>query len=371
MTTAMAAMTRTAAAAMPATTRRTGAARGVGRAVGPRRHGRRQHSHQRQHQHRLRALNARDDVVIVTGALERLAQSCCVLLRENQKSADVAVVSAMPKEAFEGVKNPRDVRATELVYPNENTLGMLRDAGVGLLNCDDEKATKDALARATCVIFAEETPKRLRLRVEETMARVDKGEAPRLRRVVLLSRTGVERRDVDPWKYMNRKTFRGGAPLDDAWAAEEAIRTRAAKNVNAGGKADGFTFTIVRTGELRGNGPTSVVYGDYALTLVDNAFDVRMQDIDVEKGDTFGNDFTKRLSAAGFANRMLTTSRYDVLNAAFSIISTGPVPRERRMGYDVAKGKSPPPISDREIDEQLAPDDGEVERAPDAAPVPT
>jgi hypothetical protein len=41
------------------------------------------------------------------------------------------------------------------------------------------------------------------------------------------------------------------------------------------------------------------------------------------------------------------------------------------MGYDVAKGKSPPPISDREIDEQLAPDDGEVERAPDAAPVPT
>ena len=83
---------------------------------------------------------------------------------------------------------------------------------------------------------------------------------------------------------------RGGAPLDDAWAAEEAVRARAAKNVNAGGKADGFTFTIVRTGELRGNGPTSVVYGDYALTLVDNAFDVRMQDIDVEDDVLDGDD---------------------------------------------------------------------------------
>ena len=33
------------------------------------------------------------------------------------------------------------------------------------------------------------------------------------------------------------------------------------------------------------------------LTLVDNAFDVRMQDVDMEPGDKF-DGFTKRLSAA-------------------------------------------------------------------------
>jgi hypothetical protein len=316
-----------------------------------------------------RALSAQDDTVVVTGALERLAQCAAVRLRENEKSAGVRVVAILPREAFEGVKNPRDVRSKELVYPNANTLDMLRDAGAEPVG-EDEEAMRAVLREATCVVFAEETPKKLRATVEAMMARVDAGDAPRLRRVVLLSRIGVERREEDPWKYMNRKTFRGGAPLDDAWAAEEAVRARAARTVKAGGVADGWTYTVVRTGELRGNGPTNVVYGDYALTLVDNAFDVRMQDVEVQNGDTMGSDYTKRLSAAVFANRMLTTSRYDVLNAEFSIISTGPVPRERRKGYDVAKGKSPPPVSDRELDEQLAPGDADGERAPGAVPVP-
>jgi len=312
-----------------------------------------------------------DDTVIVTGALERLAQCAAVRLRENEKSAGARVVASLPREAFEGVKNPRDVRSKELVYPNAGTLDVLRDAGVEPIG-EDEEAMRAVLREATCVVFAEETPKKLRATVEATMKRVDAGDAPRLRRVVLLSRVGVERRDAgDPWKYMNRKTFRGGAPLTDAWEAEEAVRARAAKTVKAGGVADGWTYTVVRTGELRGNGPTTVVYADYALTLVDNAFDVRMQDVEVKNGDTMGPDYTKRLSAAAFANRMLTTSRYDVLNAEFSIISVGPVPRERRKGYDVAKGKSPPPVSDRDIDEQLAPgDDADGERAPDAVPAP-
>ena len=223
------------------------------------------------------------------------------------------------------------------------------------------------------MIFAEESSKKLRECVETFCEAIDGGRFPKLRRVVLMSRIGVERRDVDPFKYMNRKTFRGGAPLDDCVACEDMIRRRAAKTVKPGGVADGWTFTIVRTGELRGNGPTSkVVQADYALTLVDNAFDVRMQDIDVDEGDKMpGGDFTKRLSAAVFANRTLTTSRYDVLNAAYSIVSTGPAPRERRKGYDVAKGKSPPPVSDREIDEALAPGDEDAERVPGAVPVPS
>ena len=172
-----------------------------------------------------RALSAQDDTVVVTGALERLAQCAAVRLRENEKSAGVRVVASLPREAFEGVKNPRDVRSKELVYPNANTLDMLRDAGAEPVG-EDEEAMRAVLREATCVVFAEETPKKLRATVEAMMARVDAGDAPRLRRVVLLSRIGVERREEDPWKYMNRKTFRGGAPLDDAWAAEEAVRAR-------------------------------------------------------------------------------------------------------------------------------------------------
>ena len=320
---------------------------------------------------RARAIDPGRDVVVVTGALERVAQCVAARLRENEKSTRVRVVASLPAEAFEGVRNPKDARSTELWYPHENTLGLLREYGVELAR-EDAREYKRVERDATCVVFADETSKRLRASVEAFARARDAGAFPKLRRVVLLSRVGVERRDQDPFKFMNRKTFRGGAPLDDCVFAEEAIRARAAKKINPGGRADGWTYTIVRTGELRGNGPAGIAFGgDYGATLVDNAFDVRMQDIDVAPGDTMnGRDYTKRLSAAVFVNRMLTTSRYDVLNATYSIVSTGPVPRERRMGYDVAKGKSPPPLSDREVDEQLAPR-GEDERVPGGAPVPT
>jgi hypothetical protein len=46
--------------------------------------------------------------------------------------------------------------------------------------------------------------------------------------------------------------------------------------------------------------------------------------------------------------------------------------RERRKGWDVAKGRSPPPLEDKVVDEEIAPkeeESGETEGA--AAPVPT
>ena len=58
-----------------------------------------------------------------------------------------------------------------------------------------------------------------------------------------------------------------------------------------------------------------------------------------------------------------------VLNKEFSVISTGPVDRERRKGWDVARGKSPPPISDKTVDEELQPKE-EEEEAPAGAPAP-
>ena len=77
-----------------------------------------------------RALDAARDVVVVTGALERLAQTSAVELKRNEKSSGARVVAALPRDAFEGVRNPRDVRSTTLVYPHAKTLEMLDEAGV-------------------------------------------------------------------------------------------------------------------------------------------------------------------------------------------------------------------------------------------------
>jgi|TARA_B100001094_G_C18072111_1_gene740614 hypothetical protein len=96
-----------------------------------------------------------------------------------------------------------------------------------------------------------------------------------------------------------------------------------------------------------------------------------MQDVDMEPGDKF-DGFTKRLSAACVMNRMLTSTKVSVLNQTFSLISVGPVPRDRRKGYDVAKGRSPPPIRDEEIDEAVQPKGEEEEQGSvEGAPVPT
>ena len=129
-----------------------------------------------------------------------------------------------------------------------------------------------------------------------------------------------------------------------------------------------WTWTVVRVGDLRGNGPTSVTYGDAMLTLVDNAFDVRMQDIVMEEGDRF-EGFAKRLSVAVVMNRMLTTNSFATRNKIYSLVSDGPVDRERRKGWDVAKGRSPPPIEDKVVDEELAPKE-EEEAETQGAPVP-
>ena len=78
-----------------------------------------------------RALDAARDVVVVTGALERLAQTSAVELKRNEKSSGARVVAALPRDAFEGVRNPRDVRSTTLVYPHAKTLEMLDEARGG------------------------------------------------------------------------------------------------------------------------------------------------------------------------------------------------------------------------------------------------
>jgi hypothetical protein len=290
--------------------------------------------------------------------------------------------------------------AKDLLYPDRPMIDCLSalDA-VECMNTSDAGAYDALLKDATHVILANEYAPDLLASARRFVDDVAEGKCPRLRRVVLLSHIGVERRDEDPWKFMNRKTKvgtgvigveakDGGAPLDKWFEAENLVRVAAGdvpiaddgsvpngageNLVNAAElKPGALTYTIVRVGDLRGNGPTSVTYGDAMLTLVDNAFDVRMQDIEMEEGDQF-EGFTKRLSVAVVMNRMLTSTQNRVLNKTFSLISTGPVDRERRKGWDVAKGRSPPPLTDTVVDEEIAPkeeEQGEVEGAP--APVPT
>ena len=345
------------------------------------------------------AVDPERDTILVTGCKERVAQCAVDQLSKNERSAGTTVKVCLPPSCYVGVRNPLNAMAKDLLYPDRPMIDCL--GALDAVECVDQSDEKYAqvLASATGIIIANEYAPDVLEETKAVLAAVAGGKCPNLRRVVLLSHIGVCRRDVDPWKFMNRKTKvgtgvigavakDGGAPLDKWFEAENLVREAAGDvpiandgsvpdgaggdGVNAVDPApDAFTYTIVRVGDLRGNGPTSVTYGDAMLTLVDNAFDVRMQDIEIEEGDAF-EGFTKRLSVAVTANRMLTSTQNRVLNKTFSLISTGPVDRERRKGWDVAKGRSPPPLEDSVVDDEIAPkeeEQGEAEGAP--APVPT
>ena len=316
----------------------------------------------------IASIDTKRDVVLVFGCLDRTAQCSAEQLSMNEKSQGVRVVSVFPAKAFEGIKNPLDAMAKELVYPNQKTIDAMNDFEYVEVVSDESKEYQEVLPNVTAVIIADEFAPNMLKSTEGVVALIKENKLPKLKRVVGLSHIGIDRRDQDPYKMMNRKLFRGGAILDRWSDAEELIKATSPKGNPLEVK---WTYTIIRVGDLRGNGPCAVVYGDAMLTLVDNAFDVRMQDVDMEPGDKF-DGFTKRLSAACVMNRMLTSSKVSVLNQTFSLISVGPVPRDRRKGYDVAKGRSPPPIRDEEIDEAVQPKGKEEEQGSvGGAPVPT
>jgi hypothetical protein len=317
------------------------------------------------------------DTILVAGCKERVAQCSVDQLSKNARSAGTRVVAILPGSCYEGVRNPLDAMAKDLLYPDRPMIDCLSalDA-VECMNTSDAGAYDALLKDATHVILANEYAPDLLASARRFVDDVAEGKCPRLRRVVLLSHIGVERRDEDPWKFMNRKTkvgtgiigkaaSDGGAPLDK-WLEAERLIAEAREKKDGDEKA--WTWTVVRVGDLRGNGPTSVTYGDAMLTLVDNAFDVRMQDIIMEEGDRF-EGFAKRLSVAVVMNRMLTTNSFATRNKIYSLVSDGPVDRERRKGWDVAKGRSPPPIEDKVVDEELAPKE-EEEAETQGAPVP-
>ena len=229
----------------------------------------------------------------VTGCKERVAQCSVDQLSKNERSAGTIVKVALPASCYQGVRNPLDAMAKDLLPPGPTHDRLPLRARRRRASISPPAEYEGCLADATGVILANEYAPDLLAATRDFLAAVDAGKCPKLRRVVLLKDGGV--RLETPTRRMNRKTKvgtgiiggeakDGGAPLDKWLEAEEMLRAAATASEECA-----WTYTVVSSlGDLRGNGPTSVTYGDAMLTLVDNAFDVRMQDIEMEEGGVRG-----------------------------------------------------------------------------------
>uniref|UniRef100_A0A7S0XBD2 NAD(P)-binding domain-containing protein n=1 Tax=Mantoniella antarctica TaxID=81844 RepID=A0A7S0XBD2_9CHLO len=235
----------------------------------------------------------------------------------------------------------------------------------------DPRDAGDALATAEVLIFcAEWGASQLEL-AEALLPRA----SANLKRAVMLSRVGINRRDKVPFVEQNKPPKKmqelalglklpvggdSGQPgsLDGFAAAEQALASAAA--------GQSWSAHVVRSGELRGNGP--LLMADLSARLVDNLYDVKYQDLYFRTGDE-GQGYTKRLNLAATLLRVATAEAAPPADvAALSVVCemldpfgllgektlTDPTEKPRRMGYDMAKGKTPAPIEDKLIDELIA-----------------
>ena len=122
---------------------------------------------------------------------------------------------------------------------------------------------------------------------------------------VLLSRVGINRKEKAPFKtqnepYQQRETVQIGQialPIGNA-VGEPIIGTLDGYEQSEEFAKEIFgaeNVTVVRSGELRGNGP--LLLADLSARLVDNMYDVKFQDLYVFQGDS-QQGYTKRLNLA-------------------------------------------------------------------------
>ncbi|OUS47697.1 hypothetical protein BE221DRAFT_190663 [Ostreococcus tauri] len=242
---------------------------------------------------------------------------------------------------------------------------------IAIANAASDDATRAALETCDVVIVAHESGRKAMKGAEMVRA-----WAKGAKRVVCLSRVGVNRRTRRPFDGQNKPAKAAvsvggmslpiGEPLDGGVGALDAF-AKAEETLRAGRATLGYELSIVRSGQLRGNGP--LLLADYSARLVDNLMDVKYQDIFINLGDT-SEGYTKRLNLAQFIAHVSTTRADDAPEdvAVLSVVTetgmfgektlTEPTDRERRKGYDMAKGKIPPPVStdviDRLLDEAIA-----------------
>lgn len=233
----------------------------------------------------------------------------------------------------------------------------------------DTEAVERAVASSDVVVIAHESGARAAVAVKSLRA------ARSGARVIALSRVGVNRRQERPFVDQNvkQKTMvsvgqmqlpiggdvPGSVGLLDAFAqAEETIAAEARER--------GFTCTVVRSGQLRGNGP--LLLADLSARMVDNLYDVKFQDLYVKRGDV-SEGYTKRLNLAAVMRYLVEpkSGSSAALPEDIEVLSvvtktnffgeqtlTQPTDRERRKGYDMAKGRAPPAVDADTIERLLA-----------------
>ena len=229
----------------------------------------------------------------------------------------------------------------------------------------DPRDAADALGKCSSVIFCAEWGA-TQAELAETLTPL---LGPNCKRAVMLSRVGINRKDKVPFVEQNK-------PPKKMQEMALGLKLPTGENSGQPGTLDGFanaesilqnasgnwTTHIVRSGELRGNGP--LLLADLSARLVDNLYDVKYQDLYFKKGDD-GQGYTKRLNLAATLLRMTNTQTPAADVAALSVVCemvdpvgllgektlTEPTGVERRKGYDMAKGKAPAPIANELIDE--------------------
>jgi hypothetical protein len=190
---------------------------------------------------------------------------------------------------------------------------------------------------------------------------------------VLLSRVGINRKSKAPFKtqnepYQQRETVQIGQialPIGNA-IGEPTIGTLDGYEESEQIAKEIFgpeNVIVVRSGELRGNGP--LLLADLSARLVDNMYDVKFQDLYVFQGDS-QQGYTKRLNLAQILVRCAENpsscvrdiSVLSVVCKTVPIVGeqtvSAPTDRERRKGYDMSKGIAPPAIDIATVDALLA-----------------
>ena len=190
---------------------------------------------------------------------------------------------------------------------------------------------------------------------------------------VLLSRVGINRKSKAPFKtqnepYQQRETVQIGQialPIGNA-IGEPTIGTLDGYEESEQRAKEIFgpeNVTVVRSGELRGNGP--LLLADLSARLVDNMYDVKFQDLYVFQGDS-QQGYTKRLNLAQILVRCAENPSSSVRDiSVLSVVCktvpivgeqtvSEPTDRERRKGYDMSKGIAPPAIDIATVDALLA-----------------
>ena len=236
-----------------------------------------------------------------------------------------------------------------------------------------ERSASTSASSTTTYIFCHESgAKQMKaMKALKAMKIVNSGEVDD--KCVLLSRVGINRKEKAPFKtqnepYQQRETVQIGQvalPIGNA-VGEPIIGTLDGYEQSEETAKEIFgaeNVTVVRSGELRGNGP--LLLADLSARLVDNMYDVKFQDLYVFQGDS-QQGYTKRLNLAQtlvrvaeiFSSSANDISVLSVICKTVPIVGeqtlSQPTDRERRKGYDMSKGIAPLPIDIKTVDSLLA-----------------